>query len=193
MQDTPLHGLPLNASDEPSPQTNTTPRFVRVAESSCTLPPRRAPYTEHFTHAAGSSSQPLFTAATYSGFMRFLLRIAANAAVLWLCVQLLAGVTLTSPESLHTPLLYYLGAGTVFAMANIILRPIVVILSIPAIVVTLGLFYFLINAFVLLAAAPLSHAIGFGIGFTSLWWAVLASIIFAVVNRVCDAVSTLVR
>lgn len=71
-------------------------------------------------------------------------------------------------------------AGLVFTLVNFFLKPVLAILSIPFIIVTLGLFYFLINVLMLY----LTHWIVPQFTIESFWWAVLAAIIVSVVNWV---------
>lgn len=66
----------------------------------------------------------------------------------------------------------------VLALLNAVLRPILVILTLPVTVVTLGLFLFVINACIILLAS--SWIPGFQVeGF---WWALLFSFLLALVN-----------
>ncbi len=69
-------------------------------------------------------------------------------------------------------------AGLVFTLVNFFLKPVLAILSIPFIIVTLGIFYFLINVLMLY----LTHWIVPQFTIASFWWAVLAAIIVSVVN-----------
>ncbi len=69
-------------------------------------------------------------------------------------------------------------AGLVFTLANYFLKPVLTILSIPFIIVTLGIFYLLINVFMLY----LTHWIVSQFTIATFWWAVLASIIISTVN-----------
>jgi putative membrane protein len=69
-------------------------------------------------------------------------------------------------------------AGLVFTLANVFLKPILTILSIPFIIVTLGIFYFLINVFILY----LTHWIVSQFTIASFGWAALGAIIISVVN-----------
>ncbi len=70
--------------------------------------------------------------------LRIVVSIAVNALALWICSALFGGVTITGFWA------YAIGA-IVLALANTILKPILAILTLPLIVVTLGLFYLLIN------------------------------------------------
>jgi putative membrane protein len=69
-------------------------------------------------------------------------------------------------------------AGVVFTLVNSFVKPILTVLSIPFIVVTLGLFYFLINILMLY----LTDWIVPDFEIRSFWWAVLAAIIVSLVN-----------
>jgi len=69
-------------------------------------------------------------------------------------------------------------AGLVFTLVNFLLKPVLTVLSVPFIIVTLGLFYLLINVFMLY----LTHWIVPQFTIASFWWAVLAAIIISVVN-----------
>ncbi|HTA15103.1 MAG TPA: phage holin family protein [Solirubrobacteraceae bacterium] len=69
-------------------------------------------------------------------------------------------------------------AGLVFTLVNFFLKPVLAILSIPFIIVTLGIFYLLINVLMLY----LTHWIVAQFTIASFWWAVLAALIVSAVN-----------
>jgi putative membrane protein len=69
-------------------------------------------------------------------------------------------------------------AGVVFTVVNWFVKPILAILSIPFIVVTLGLFYFLLNVLMLYVTDWLVR----DFEIETFWWACLAAIIVSVVN-----------
>lgn len=69
-------------------------------------------------------------------------------------------------------------AGLVFTLANVFLKPVLTILSIPFIIVTLGIFYFLINVFILYV----THWIVAQFTIASFGWAALGAFIISVVN-----------
>ncbi len=75
-------------------------------------------------------------------------------------------------------------AGLVFTLVNSFVKPLVTILSIPFIVVTLGIFYFLINVFMLYV----THWIVSAFTIASFWWAALAAVIISAVNGVLHRV-----
>jgi|CXWL01.1.fsa_nt_gi putative membrane protein len=81
--------------------------------------------------------------------MRALIQVIANAAALLLAAHLVPGVHWTGSW------LGLLLAGIVLGLINLIVRPIVKLLSLPFIIITLGLFYLVINALMLFLAAGL--------------------------------------
>ena len=74
--------------------------------------------------------------------MGFLVRLVVNAAALWVAAQLVPGIVVTG----LTPLLL---AALVLGLINAVVRPILVILTLPLTLITLGLFLFVLNAFCL--------------------------------------------
>jgi len=64
----------------------------------------------------------------------------------------------------------------VFAFLNAIIKPILVLLTFPITVVTLGLFLFVINALIILLADKLLD----GLKVDGFWWALLFSIILSI-------------
>jgi putative membrane protein len=71
-------------------------------------------------------------------------------------------------------------AGLVFTIVNFFVKPVLAILSIPFIIVTFGIFYFLINVFMLY----LTHWIVPQFTIASFWWAAFAAIIISAVNGI---------
>jgi putative membrane protein len=74
-------------------------------------------------------------------------------------------------------------AAAFIGLFNTLLRPILVVLTLPVTVVTLGLFLFVINALMFWAAASLLD----GFGVNSFWAALLGSLIYSVLMLVVDA------
>lgn len=73
----------------------------------------------------------------------FTVRWILNSFGLWVAVRLLGNGISTEQIDESVPM--FLLAGLVFSLLNTLLRPIVIILSLPAILVTLGLFILIVN------------------------------------------------
>lgn len=78
--------------------------------------------------------------------------------------------------------------SAVFALINTFVAPVLKLLSLPFIIITLGLMLFVINALLLLLTAEISDAIGAEFTVDGFWVAVLGSIIISIVNAILNAV-----
>jgi putative membrane protein len=78
--------------------------------------------------------------------MRLLAHVVANAVAI-LATTVVPGISFTGGW------LTLLLAGAIFGLFNAIVRPLALFLSIPALILTLGLFYFLLNGILLWLAA----------------------------------------
>jgi putative membrane protein len=87
----------------------------------------------------------------YGARMNLLIRWALNALALWLTVQLGVGVSVSQPGL--GPLLI---AALVVGLVNAVVRPVMVILTLPITVLTFGLFLLVVNALALALASVLS-------------------------------------
>jgi putative membrane protein len=74
-------------------------------------------------------------------------------------------------------------AAAVLGLANAVLRPILVLLTLPVTVLTLGLFIFVINGLIFLGVAHLVQ----GFQVAGLWPAILAAIVYSVISWLLSA------
>jgi putative membrane protein len=109
--------------------------------------------------------------------MKILLSIVANAVAIVATAYVVPGITFGGSW------VQLLVAGAIFGLLNLIVRPIVLLLALPALVLTLGLFYFVLNGLLLWG---FSH---FMPGYTvdGLWAGILGSLVIMVVNWVVHA------
>jgi putative membrane protein len=77
--------------------------------------------------------------------LRLLVALGINVLALWVANAIFSGVRI------HGAWAYIIGAA-VLGIANGILKPILAILTLPLIIITLGVFYFVINIAMLLLA-----------------------------------------
>lgn len=106
--------------------------------------------------------------------MGFLLRILVSALAAMLTAYLLKPAV--KVDTFVTALILAL----VLALLNALVRPLLVILTFPVTIVTLGLFLFVINALIILLAEKLVP----GFKVDGFWWALLFSIIMTIINSV---------
>jgi putative membrane protein len=103
---------------------------------------------------------------------KLLVRWVCNVIALFVAAWILSGVSYG--DQWWTLFI----AAAVFTLVNAWVKPILAVLSIPFIVVTLGLFYFLINVLMLYLTDWLVP----DFEIRTFWWAVLAAIIVSIVN-----------
>lgn len=111
-------------------------------------------------------------------FYRFLIRWLVSSLGLWVAGMLFAGVNYTGGTRA------ILISGLVLAIVNAVIRPLVVILSLPAILFTLGLFMVVINGFTVLLASWVYPSLQI----SSFWAAILAGIVIGLVNYLVTAI-----
>lgn len=115
-------------------------------------------------------------ASRYPAHMKIIVRWLLLAAALLFVAYLYPGVTVTSFGAAMI-------AAFVIGLFNTLLRPILVLLTLPVTLLTLGLFLFVINALMFWAAAQVLD--GFGVaGFVA---ALIGSLIYSVCSIVIDA------
>ena len=101
----------------------------------------------------------------------------------WLVAALAVLITAYVLPGVHVSgLLSALVVAVVLGVINVFLRPLLIVLTLPITIVTLGLFIFIINGLLVMLAA--SVVPGFAVD--SFWWAFLFGIVLAVVSYVLE-------
>lgn len=112
-------------------------------------------------------------------FSRFLMRWAVSVLGLWIASELLGSESLSFGGKLSAILV----SGLILAIVNTIIRPVIVFLTLPAVLLTLGIFMVFINGFMILVAAWLYEPLqvsGYGI-------AIITGIVVGLVNWLVSA------
>lgn len=110
---------------------------------------------------------------------RFLVRWVVCSLGLWIAAGLL-GSRVEYGSNFRVIVI----AGLILALVNAIIRPLVVILSLPAILFTLGIFMLFINGFMVFLVSKLYPSLEI----TSFWVAILAGMIIGLVNYLVTAI-----
>lgn len=113
-------------------------------------------------------------------FSLFVLRWILNSASLWLFVRTFG--TGYSDSDLTAGLWLFLLAGLLFSVINAVLRPIVIILSLPAILLTLGLFTIVVNGFMVYVSLLLAPGLHMTFGYS-----VLTGMFLSLVNYIVSS------
>jgi putative membrane protein len=107
----------------------------------------------------------------------FLVRVIINAIAIFITAALIPGITVSND------ILPLLLVGIVLTLVNALLKPILLFLSCPAVILTLGLFVLVINGFVLQIAA---YFAGDAFNVENFWAAFLGGIVMAIVNMLLE-------
>lgn len=110
--------------------------------------------------------------------IRFLIRWFVCSLGLWIAAGFLSSSI--SYDSATTIVV----AGLILAIINIVIKPLLVILSLPAILLSLGLFMIIINGLTVFLAGWLYSPLHI----TSFWAAVFAGIMIGLVNYLVSAI-----
>lgn len=105
--------------------------------------------------------------------MKLLIKLLLNALAVFILAYLLSGVDVDG----------YVGAlivALVLSVLNLLVKPILVIFTLPATILTLGLFLLVINAIIILLADKLVS----GFSVDSFWWALLFSILLSILESI---------
>ncbi|MFT3902596.1 MAG: phage holin family protein [Niabella sp.] len=100
--------------------------------------------------------------------MNFILKVLITGLIAYLLQNILSGVHIAD---MKTAALFAL----VLALLNAIIKPVLVILTIPVTVFSLGLFLLVINAFMILLTAYFFK----GVEIEGFWWALIFSILLS--------------
>ncbi len=105
--------------------------------------------------------------------LNLIIRLFVNAVALWVAAQLVGGIQLTTE---FWPMLL---VAAVFGLVNALIKPVLLLLSLPVVVLTLGIFIFVVNALMLMLTGwlldPLISVDGF-------WPALLGSVLISIVS-----------
>lgn len=110
--------------------------------------------------------------------MYLLLRLLINAGALWAATTLVSGISFTGDLG------RFLVVALVFGLLNALVRPILLLLSLPLLILTLGLFTFVLNAVILMLLGALSNGLGLGFNVAGFVPAFVGALIVTVVSFV---------
>ena len=110
--------------------------------------------------------------------MNLLTRLIVNALALWLATRFVDGI------SFDGQMPFLLVVALVFGAVNTIVKPILMVLTFPFLIVTLGLFLLVLNAVMLWLTGAISDATGLGFHVSSFKAAFIGGLVVSVVSFV---------
>jgi putative membrane protein len=108
--------------------------------------------------------------------MNTIIKLLVNAIAVFVLANVLSGVQVDN----------YMSAiivAIVLAILNLLVKPILVIFTLPATILTLGLFLLVINGLIILLADEFID----GFAVNSIWWAMLFSILLSILQSLLQS------
>ncbi|RDY58798.1 phage holin family protein [Flagellimonas nanhaiensis] len=109
--------------------------------------------------------------------MKLIIKLLLNALAVVILAYILPGVGV---DSMMTAII----VAVVLSLLNFLVKPILIILTLPITLVTLGLFLLIINAVIILIAA---HFIS-GFEVVSIWWALIFSLLLSFLQSILHSI-----
>jgi putative membrane protein len=120
--------------------------------------------------------------------VKFVLWVLVNALALGAAVWLLDGITIGG-DSDRDKILTLLGVALIFGLVNAVIRPVVKLLSLPFIILTLGLLIFVINAAMLMLTSKIAGELDLAFHVDQFWWtAIWGAIIISIATAFLELV-----
>lgn len=115
--------------------------------------------------------------------MGFVFRLVITAIALWVAVYLVPGIEHTGTTA------SLLWVALIFGLVNAFVRPLLLTLSCPVVLLTLGLFVFVLNAFMLWLTGELATSFGLGFHVDGPVAALVGGLIVGLVSAVLNTVA----
>ena len=112
---------------------------------------------------------------------KFILRWIINAVAIFLAIKFVPGIHLGSLFSI-------IWLALIFGLANAFLRPLLKLLTCPLIVLTLGLFTLLINAFLFWLTGQIGQMFGIALTFDGFWPIFLGALVISIVSIILSLI-----
>jgi putative membrane protein len=118
--------------------------------------------------------------------MRFLIKIAVNAVALWVAAWIVEGISFGGGK-FGSKFATVVLVALIFGLVNTFIKPVVKFFSLPFILLTLGLFTFIVNAFMLQLTEWLAKPLGLSFTIDHFWWdAIWGALIITIVSMILN-------
>jgi putative membrane protein len=108
--------------------------------------------------------------------MNLIIRLLLSSVAVFIGALVLPGVHVDT-------FLDAIWVALVIGLLNVFVKPLLIFLTIPATIITLGLFLFVINAFIIWMASNMVS----GFNVDNFWWALLFSILLSIINSLFNS------
>ena len=115
-----------------------------------------------------------------------LIKIFINGVAIWVATLIVPGVDVGG-EGLANTLLTLAAVGALFGLVNTFIKPVVKLFSFPVYILTLGLFAFVVNAFMLEIVSWVSDKINISFHVDDFFWSAIgAAVVVTFVSMVLN-------
>ena len=120
--------------------------------------------------------------------MKIVVWLIVNVLALGAAVWIVPGITMSNGQTLSERLLYLVVMGGIFGLLTSFIKPALQILSIPLIILTLGIFLLVINALMLMLMSQISESLDLGLHVSGFWAAFFGGIVISIAGMVLESV-----
>jgi len=113
-------------------------------------------------------------------FATFVIRWILNSFGLWIAVRVLG--TGYSDAQVSASAWVFLLAGLIFSLVNAVLKPAIIIVSLPAILLTLGLFTFIVNGLMVYISLKITPDLNM-----TFWNSILTGLLLSLINYIVSS------
>ena len=116
--------------------------------------------------------------------MKLIIRWLITSASLFAAAYLVPGIRVEDQNAWKV----FIIMALILGLVNALLRPILGVMSIPLIIMTLGVFMLIINGISFMVAARIAESMGVGFYVDNFWSAFLGSVIVSVVSMILNGI-----
>ena len=120
--------------------------------------------------------------------MKIVVWLIVNVLALGAAVWIVRGITMSNGQTLSERLLYLVVVGGLFGLLTSFIKPALQILSIPLIVLTLGIFLLVINALMLMLMSQISESLNLGLHVSGFWAAFFGGIVISIAGMALEGI-----
>ncbi|MCU1538919.1 MAG: rane protein of unknown function [Humibacillus sp.] len=123
--------------------------------------------------------------------VNFAIQTVINGIALWVAAWAVPGITVGNGQVTSSTVVTLLVVALVFGLVNAVVRPLTKLLTLPLIILTLGLFIFVVNALMLQLTSWLAGVLGLGFHVDHFFWdAVFGALIVTFVSMILSFIKT---
>jgi putative membrane protein len=122
--------------------------------------------------------------------VNLIIKVVVNAIAIWVAAAVVPGIEVAKGNaSLSRTILTLLVVGAIFGIVNALVKPVVAFFSFPFYILTLGLFAFVVNAFMLEIVSWISDGLNISFHIDHFFWSAIgAAVVVTFVSMVLNLV-----